>query len=182
MESTGVPGCIHASEAARALLRNEAWVPTGGIEVKGKGSMNTYLWAPPGSEEQRAAFVAAAAAVAAQQQQKHPLQQRTLNQKTSSSPQLAPVKKTSAALPPALEDGSRLPTILGSSGASGSIPCNGTAAATQHSTGPPIALTMNSAGGFAHVWASKTGSATGGGGADESVRDLVKILLPVGGP
>ncbi|KXZ48106.1 hypothetical protein GPECTOR_30g201 [Gonium pectorale] len=47
MESTGVPGCIHASEAAHAHLRNEEWVPTGGIEVKGKGRMNTYLWSPP---------------------------------------------------------------------------------------------------------------------------------------
>ncbi|GIL53249.1 hypothetical protein Vafri_8897 [Volvox africanus] len=47
MESTGVPGCIHASEAARALLRNEAWVATGGIEVKGRGLMQTYVWSPP---------------------------------------------------------------------------------------------------------------------------------------
>ncbi|KXZ44919.1 hypothetical protein GPECTOR_60g696 [Gonium pectorale] len=50
MESTGVPGLIHASETAQALLRREAWVPTGGIEVKGKGIMRTYLWAPPDSD------------------------------------------------------------------------------------------------------------------------------------
>ncbi|GIL88969.1 hypothetical protein Vretifemale_16868, partial [Volvox reticuliferus] len=25
----------------------EAWVPTGGIEVKGRGLMQTYLWSPP---------------------------------------------------------------------------------------------------------------------------------------
>ncbi|GIL53259.1 hypothetical protein Vafri_8910 [Volvox africanus] len=54
MESTGVPGCIHASEAARALLRNEVWVPTGGIEIKGKGLMNTFLWAPPESDSHQA--------------------------------------------------------------------------------------------------------------------------------
>ncbi|GIL88989.1 hypothetical protein Vretifemale_16900 [Volvox reticuliferus] len=54
MESTGVPGCIHASEAARALLRNEVWVPTGRIEVKGKGLMNTFLWAPPESDSHQA--------------------------------------------------------------------------------------------------------------------------------
>ncbi|KXZ53141.1 hypothetical protein GPECTOR_7g1032 [Gonium pectorale] len=52
MESTGVPGAIHASEAAYALLRGEAWTPTGGIEVKGKGLMNTYLWAPPDEDVQ----------------------------------------------------------------------------------------------------------------------------------
>ncbi|KXZ48103.1 hypothetical protein GPECTOR_30g198 [Gonium pectorale] len=62
MESTGVPGCIHASEAAHAHLRNEEWVPTGGIEVKGKGRMRTYLWAPPDAGSQalldRSALVA----------------------------------------------------------------------------------------------------------------------------
>ncbi|GIL71647.1 hypothetical protein Vretifemale_2170, partial [Volvox reticuliferus] len=51
MESTGVAGCIHASEAAMRQLPNEAWVPTGGIEVKGKGRMSTYLWIPPGRDE-----------------------------------------------------------------------------------------------------------------------------------
>ncbi|KXZ53574.1 hypothetical protein GPECTOR_6g491 [Gonium pectorale] len=46
MESTGTPGAIHASEATHALLRAEAWTPTGGLEVKGKGRMQTYLWFP----------------------------------------------------------------------------------------------------------------------------------------
>ncbi|KAF5831695.1 nucleotide cyclase [Dunaliella salina] len=46
MESTGVPGRIHVSEATRNLLLNEAWEPTGGVEVKGKGLMDSYLWIP----------------------------------------------------------------------------------------------------------------------------------------
>ncbi|GLC38818.1 hypothetical protein PLESTM_000780800 [Pleodorina starrii] len=46
MESTGQPGAIHASESAYALLKSEAWEATGGIEVKGKGLMQTYLWRP----------------------------------------------------------------------------------------------------------------------------------------
>ncbi|KAG2434288.1 hypothetical protein HXX76_008012 [Chlamydomonas incerta] len=46
MESTGVPGAIHASETTFQLLPSEAWEPTGGIEVKGKGTMATYLWHP----------------------------------------------------------------------------------------------------------------------------------------
>ncbi|EFJ47295.1 guanylyl and adenylyl cyclase family member [Volvox carteri f. nagariensis] len=46
MESTGVPGRIHVSEATRNLLPHEPWEPRGeGIEVKGKGIMKTYLWA-----------------------------------------------------------------------------------------------------------------------------------------
>ncbi|GLC40879.1 hypothetical protein PLESTB_000013200 [Pleodorina starrii] len=52
MESTGVAGCVHASESAFELLREVAeaeggWAPTGGIEVKGKGVMQTHLWTPP---------------------------------------------------------------------------------------------------------------------------------------
>ncbi|GIL67697.1 hypothetical protein Vafri_21023, partial [Volvox africanus] len=50
MESTGRPGCIHASASTRALLKageeEIGWVATGGVEVKGKGRMETYLWAP----------------------------------------------------------------------------------------------------------------------------------------
>ncbi|GIM14306.1 hypothetical protein Vretimale_17188, partial [Volvox reticuliferus] len=47
MESTGVPGAIHASEATfNRLPVNDQWEPTGGIEVKGKGFMQTYLWRP----------------------------------------------------------------------------------------------------------------------------------------
>ncbi|GIL52244.1 hypothetical protein Vafri_8173 [Volvox africanus] len=47
METTGVPGAIHASEATfRKLPLSEQaeWKPTGGIQVKGKGLMQTYLW------------------------------------------------------------------------------------------------------------------------------------------
>ncbi|GLI71358.1 hypothetical protein VaNZ11_016545 [Volvox africanus] len=64
MESTGVPGCIHVSEATRSLLGKEDWVPTGGIEVKGKGIMNTYLWTPPDKKSGNASAVAVAAQVA----------------------------------------------------------------------------------------------------------------------
>ncbi|EFJ48065.1 guanylyl and adenylyl cyclase family member [Volvox carteri f. nagariensis] len=39
MESTGVPGAIHVSQSTYELLKDEAWLPTGGIEVKGKGLM-----------------------------------------------------------------------------------------------------------------------------------------------
>lgn len=46
MESSGTPGAIHASEAAHALLPSEGWEPCGGMEVKGKGNMSTYLWRP----------------------------------------------------------------------------------------------------------------------------------------
>ncbi|GIL90012.1 hypothetical protein Vretifemale_17731 [Volvox reticuliferus] len=50
MESTGRPGCIHASASTRALLKageeEIGWVATGGVEVKGKGRMETYLWGP----------------------------------------------------------------------------------------------------------------------------------------
>ncbi|KXZ43790.1 hypothetical protein GPECTOR_80g150 [Gonium pectorale] len=50
MESTGTPGCIHISAATRALLpatEDElGWAPSGGVEVKGKGTMDTFLWAP----------------------------------------------------------------------------------------------------------------------------------------
>ncbi|KAG2434972.1 hypothetical protein HYH02_012167 [Chlamydomonas schloesseri] len=54
MESTGVPGAIHVSDDAyQMLLRShsstasEGWEPSGGIEVKGRGRMSTYLWRPP---------------------------------------------------------------------------------------------------------------------------------------
>mmetsp|Transcript_18118 Transcript_18118/g.50743 ORF Transcript_18118/g.50743 Transcript_18118/m.50743 type:complete len:350 (-) Transcript_18118:842-1891(-) len=46
MESTGVPGRIHVSEATRNLLPQEEWEATGGVEVKGKGLMESYLWIP----------------------------------------------------------------------------------------------------------------------------------------
>ena len=45
MESTGQAGCIQVSEATWQLLRGqERWRPTGGVEVKGKGRMDTYIW------------------------------------------------------------------------------------------------------------------------------------------
>ncbi|KAF5837935.1 hypothetical protein DUNSADRAFT_3656 [Dunaliella salina] len=48
MESTGVPGRIHVSETTQKLLSTtECWESTGGVEVKGKGLMQTYLWVPP---------------------------------------------------------------------------------------------------------------------------------------
>ncbi|KAF5842754.1 adenylate and guanylate cyclase catalytic domain-containing protein [Dunaliella salina] len=46
MESTGVPGRIHVSKATRDLLQEEMWEATGGVEVKGKGCMESYLWLP----------------------------------------------------------------------------------------------------------------------------------------
>ncbi|GIL60730.1 hypothetical protein Vafri_15251 [Volvox africanus] len=47
MESTGVPGAIHASEATyNRLSKSDQWETTGGIEVKGKGLMQTYIWQP----------------------------------------------------------------------------------------------------------------------------------------
>lgn len=38
MESTGPPGCIHASGDTRALVGGAPteWLPTGGVSVKGK--------------------------------------------------------------------------------------------------------------------------------------------------
>ncbi|GLI68295.1 hypothetical protein VaNZ11_012656 [Volvox africanus] len=52
MESTCEPGAIHVSAATRELLPEEHWVATGGVQVKGKGEMQTYLWRlpPPLSE------------------------------------------------------------------------------------------------------------------------------------
>ncbi|KAG2439199.1 hypothetical protein HXX76_004562 [Chlamydomonas incerta] len=47
MESSGVAGAIHASAAAYEHLKHLGeWESTGGIEVKGKGPMQTYLWRP----------------------------------------------------------------------------------------------------------------------------------------
>ncbi|GAX81666.1 hypothetical protein CEUSTIGMA_g9094.t1 [Chlamydomonas eustigma] len=52
MESTSKPGRIQVSEASWRLLKDsENWTPTGGIEVKGKGLMNTYLWTDTQSTE-----------------------------------------------------------------------------------------------------------------------------------
>ncbi|KXZ52898.1 hypothetical protein GPECTOR_8g278 [Gonium pectorale] len=49
MESTGLPGTIQASETTYRALppeRQAHWQYRGSIDVKGKGSMNTYLFAP----------------------------------------------------------------------------------------------------------------------------------------
>ncbi|GIM15968.1 hypothetical protein Vretimale_18640 [Volvox reticuliferus] len=67
MESTGVPGGIHISDTTRQLLMADeeaedcaaaaaaavdvgggmgCWTATGGIQVKGKGLMQTWLWSP----------------------------------------------------------------------------------------------------------------------------------------
>lgn len=43
MESTGVAGRIHVSSDYMRLLPQERWIPTGGVEVKGKGVMETYF-------------------------------------------------------------------------------------------------------------------------------------------
>ncbi|KAG2501537.1 hypothetical protein HYH03_000044 [Edaphochlamys debaryana] len=48
MESTGAAGAIHVSQATRDLVPSEAWEPTGGVEAKGKGLMQTYLLKPLG--------------------------------------------------------------------------------------------------------------------------------------
>ena len=50
MESTGKPGCIHASAEAHALITGPeedaegTWHATGGVEAKGKGLLKTFLW------------------------------------------------------------------------------------------------------------------------------------------
>mmetsp|Transcript_30292 Transcript_30292/g.78652 ORF Transcript_30292/g.78652 Transcript_30292/m.78652 type:complete len:935 (-) Transcript_30292:619-3423(-) len=46
MESSCPYGCIQISEATHALLSDHPFKPTGGVEVKGKGRMETYIWDP----------------------------------------------------------------------------------------------------------------------------------------
>ncbi|MEW5318385.1 MAG: hypothetical protein WDW38_009610 [Sanguina aurantia] len=47
MEGTSKPGCIHVSAATHTLLQHgDQWEATGGVHVKGKGLMETYLWFP----------------------------------------------------------------------------------------------------------------------------------------
>eukprot|EP00798_Chlamydomonas_sp_ICE-L_P028570 gene28570-31730_t len=46
MESTCRVGCVHVSETFGVLLPLEDWESTGGVEVKGKGLMQTRLWVP----------------------------------------------------------------------------------------------------------------------------------------
>jgi class 3 adenylate cyclase len=50
MESTGRAGHIHASRATRDHVPHEHWIPTGGVEVKGKGLVPTYLYGGGGVE------------------------------------------------------------------------------------------------------------------------------------
>uniref|UniRef100_A0A7S3VP31 Guanylate cyclase domain-containing protein n=1 Tax=Dunaliella tertiolecta TaxID=3047 RepID=A0A7S3VP31_DUNTE len=46
MESSCPYGCIQISEATHALLPGHPFRPTGGVEVKGKGRMDTFIWDP----------------------------------------------------------------------------------------------------------------------------------------
>lgn len=43
MESTGRAGHIHASQATRDLVPDEHWIATGGVEVKGKGLIASFI-------------------------------------------------------------------------------------------------------------------------------------------
>ena len=46
MESHGLPGAIHCTEATAMLLRGEFQLqPRGAVEIKGKGEMHTFLLA-----------------------------------------------------------------------------------------------------------------------------------------
>ncbi|KAG2491445.1 hypothetical protein HYH03_010231 [Edaphochlamys debaryana] len=49
MESTCPPGCIHVSKTTRECLQDEddGWEPTGGVQVKGLGMLETFRWLPP---------------------------------------------------------------------------------------------------------------------------------------
>ena len=40
-------GCIQVSDITMKLLEGEALEYTGGVDVKGKGKMDTYVWTPP---------------------------------------------------------------------------------------------------------------------------------------
>lgn len=51
MESHGVPGAVHCSEATAALLQNGfALTPRGAVEIEGKGVMHTFLLLPAGGD------------------------------------------------------------------------------------------------------------------------------------
>ena len=43
MQSTGRAGRVHASEASMNLLPELEWEAVGGVDVKGKGRMETFL-------------------------------------------------------------------------------------------------------------------------------------------
>ena len=50
MESHGVPGAVHCSDATAALLQNAfALTPRGAVEIEGKGVMHTFLLLPAGA-------------------------------------------------------------------------------------------------------------------------------------
>lgn len=46
MESTATPGTIHASASTHALVQHEPWSEMEALEVKGLGSMRTYMLDP----------------------------------------------------------------------------------------------------------------------------------------
>jgi class 3 adenylate cyclase len=52
MESTSKPGCIQVSAATHSLLTSHSFEPTGSVEIKGKGAMETFLWDPAAHPEQ----------------------------------------------------------------------------------------------------------------------------------
>ena len=56
METTAPPNRVHASAAVRDLLPHEPWAPTGGVQAKGKGILQTYVWGhePVGGETRSA--------------------------------------------------------------------------------------------------------------------------------
>lgn len=51
MESTCKPGCIQVSDAFKSLVPHEEWEPTGGVQVKGKGLMETFIYTPSKKQE-----------------------------------------------------------------------------------------------------------------------------------
>jgi class 3 adenylate cyclase len=46
MESHGVPGAVHMTDAVRDALRDVPPMQSRVIEVKGKGEMRTWIWNP----------------------------------------------------------------------------------------------------------------------------------------
>ena len=53
MESTCTPGQIHISESTSKLLKHvDQWRATGGVEIKGKGTINTYYWDQEENDEE----------------------------------------------------------------------------------------------------------------------------------
>ena len=46
MESTCRPGCVQLSRATKDLVSGHRLWPTGGVDVKGQGVMETFLWIP----------------------------------------------------------------------------------------------------------------------------------------